>query len=467
MLTMEGSVIQDTRFYGDRISAVGIWVEKAEANIKDSVVLRNAIIGVWFEASQGTVVGSVVSDTWDKDGNTAQFVESGIRIAAGSDVKLLDSLVARNRFAGILALDSTVQVERSIIRDTLPFRANKLYGFGVLVNSPNPDSTSKLTLKDSLVADNADIGVLFHGGGDALLEGVVVRGTANSPGKNTSAHAVYVAANRDKDDTVLHPSRARIQNSLLEGNKYMGLLAWSGADVTVQASTIRSTLRLTTLPEDEQGGVGVWVQENAKYFMQGYRANLKMSESLVEGSQGFGLTVMCGGRVVMERSLIRGNAPAKGNGASGALAVFSKVCDKTLEIPVLSLKESGVQGTSGTGIQVQDATASVDRCVVEDTKGPQGDGITVVQEIRKASLSLTRGYISKSKRAGILFSGGGGKVCTSIVRQGTFSIVLDKSASPTICEDVVLKDNNRNNLAFGQGLKPSPIPRFPKLTDPF
>lgn len=173
--------------------------------------------------------------------------------------------------------------------------------------------------------------------------------------------------------------------------------------------------------------------------------------------------VTCGGWAVLERSLIRDNTPARGAVAGGALAFFDKSCEQALQSPTLNLKDSGILLASGAGVQIVDASATVDRCVVEDTREPFGDGISVAQRTRNANLTLTRGYIISSSRAGILFSGGGGKVCSSVLRGGTFSIVLDEGAAPTICEDNVFQDNGRNGIAFGQGLKPAPVPRIPKL----
>ena len=462
LLTMERSVVQDTKTYfdGKLWSAFGVWIKESEAIIKDSVVQRNSVTAVGLSASKCTLVGSVVADTRDRDGDTREG-GVGIKLFSRSSLKLLDSVVARNRVVGVAAFDSTVQVERSVVRDTLPLRANNLYGFGFFVASLEPDSSSKLTLQDSLVADNAYMGIFFQRG-DALIERVVVRDTGASPGNNTMAQAVYASAKKRKGDTGHHPSRVRIDHSLLVNNRYMGLVAYSGSDITFHRSTIRSTGPLTTAPES-QGRYGVWVQENAKYVKDGYRASLKLTESLVEGSHAYGLVVACGGGAVLERSLFRDNSPAKGTVAGGVLAFFEKSCEQALQSPTLVLKDSGIQRASGAGIQLENATASVDRCVVEDTLGPFGDGISVVRGIRGATLTLTRGYVNRNRRAGVMFSGGGGKVCGSVLRGGTFAAVIDKGANPDFCEDNVFEDNKRNSIAFGKGLEPAPVPRIPKL----
>ena len=366
--------------------------------------------------------------------------------------------MADNRQLGLLAVESTVTMERCVIKGTLPQTVDQKHGYGIFLRSIKTQP-GKLTLTDSTISDSSSMG-LFQLGGEATLKRVVIRKTGSARGNNAMPHGLSAGGGVDTEDGTIPAARLDVDTCLWEDNIFVGLLIGSGSDVVVSRSTVRSSRARSWISKVEQSaGGGIWVQEMVGPRKQEYKLNAKaqIRDSLVEQTEGPGLTVLFGGTMSVERSVIRDTGALKGLAVPAVLVQGSEDHPKEPS-PVLSIKHSAVKSTPGVGVQLSGAKVYLERCMVESTRAPFGDGISVKKtDKRDAYLGLTSSLVKDSTRAGLILFGGAGKVCRSTLQKNKYAIVLEQGAKPVICEDNKYVDNERD-VVFGLKLEPARLP---------
>ena len=433
--------------------------------VMDSVISDNGPeAGIHFHDSKGRILRSVIGKNRDRPRET-EVSSAGVRVQEGSEVVIQDSLIADNRQFGILALESTLTVERSVIRGTRPRTVDKKDGHGILLRAMQ-GQPGKLALTDSTISDNSSKGV-FLLGGLATLKRVLIRKTGSARGNNPMPHGLSTAGGTE----TIPMARLHLDTCLLEDNTFVGMMLGSGSDVVVSRSTIRSSrVRSWISSVENKYGGGIWVQEWTGPRKKEYKmaALAKILDSLFEKIEGPGLTVLFGGTASVERSLIRDTSALEGLAMPAVLVQSSETYPEE-PAPVLSMKDSAVKNTPGVGVQVRGAKANLKRCVVEHTRAIYGayygDGISIEKtEQRNANLDLTSCLVKDSARAGLIFFGSTGKVCRSTFQNNKYAIDLEKGASPVICGDNRYVDNERD-VVFGLGLKSAPVPWIPELPD--
>lgn len=256
-------------------------------------------------------------------------------------------------------------------------------------------------------------------------------------------------------------------HSVVEGGQYGGIWTDDGIAMTIYRSVVRDI----SIPPKSilEIGFGIWSMETLKMTKLGYHSSVVVRESLVERIEGFGISTFRNGRMKVERSLVRDALPVSAPGASSVgIAAVSVGEDPALSGVVLDVQDSAVEKMAGEGIHVEGGRATVSRTMVTDTRLPFGYGLSVNRPDKAPAteLLLTRALVQNSAQAGVVFHGGKGKVCRSVFGKNKYAVVLENGTAPVICEDNRYVENERNGVAFGQGLKPARVPEVSKIKIP-
>jgi hypothetical protein len=234
---------------------------------------------------------------WGVAGETADFpglVELWLRA----------SLVEDNREFGLFASGLRLVSFGNMVRGTQPNDAGEL-GHGIHVQpKANARGSASLSLGNSVIEDNHEVGV-FVSGRSAFIDTTVVRGTKPSP---TGEGGRGIEIHTDSD----LPAEFDLFASLVEQNHEAAVII-GGAEAVIRENVIRGTR-----PGVEGNfGRGVHVQGD----LSGAVHSLSLQSTLIEGSHGIGLTVLDAAAQV-EKSIVRDSAvDAAGQFGDGVLVV--------------------------------------------------------------------------------------------------------------------------------------------------
>ena len=296
--TIEGSLIQDTRASADGTGGQGINVEQVaqrappKLGLRESIVRRNRSAGVWVYGGEATIEESLVQDTRPRelDGYYGFGVLALGRLEPGgvhpASVALKGSTIAGSPFGGLAVYGSSATLERSVVRDTKEPEARRWGGPGVLASSLGGEP-SVLALKQSLVTDSSDVGVLVEGS-RATLEGSAVLRAGTRLGDGGGGAGIYAWPGKDRVPTDL-----KLLDCQVEKSGSVGVQAVS-TPLEVQRSMIT-------------GSVGDAVGFGDGVVVQGADARLELLDSLVQDSERCGI-VAVGAAGLVDRSLIARNA---------------------------------------------------------------------------------------------------------------------------------------------------------------
>jgi hypothetical protein len=161
VLSVQDCLVADTApQVADGSFGRGINLQGAAFELRRSVVRHAVEQGVLVAAeSTADLEAVVVSDIESQLGTGRRGM--GIAVQAAS-LQLRDSLVVRTRSIGVAALDSQVTVERSIVRDT-DAAADGLFGDGLVATLMETGSIPELSVTDSIVAGSLRAGVANFG----------------------------------------------------------------------------------------------------------------------------------------------------------------------------------------------------------------------------------------------------------------------------------------------------------------
>ncbi|MFZ5785819.1 MAG: right-handed parallel beta-helix repeat-containing protein, partial [Acidobacteriota bacterium] len=328
--TVERTVVRDTRPSASD-SSWGFGVSVAAPNklpttltLRESVLARNLDTGLVVTGATTLIVErSVVRDTTSSPADGTQglgiYVGADPQSAATVTATIKDSLVAGNKNVGVLINNSTVTLERTIVRDTGAETSAGHWGMGV---SGYP---AQLTLRDCLVAGNRQTGVaIVLGGSQATLERTIIRDTGFQAMENGDLSFGV--------QTQLGATLA-MSECIVARTRWVGVLAL-GSKATLSSCVVRDTEPRVT---DGVLGIGVGVMADPPAT-----STLAVSGCAIERSRGVGIGVLDSSATV-ERTVVRGTLGSKDPdgkegygdgiyvlGARGSVAVANSLVESNL-----------------------------------------------------------------------------------------------------------------------------------------
>ncbi len=160
-LSVQGCLVADTMPQeADGSFGRGINVQGSALELRGTVVRHAVEQGVLVAAESTAVFEALVVSDIESQPDTGRR-GMGI-VAQAASVSLSDSLVVRTRSIGVAALDGTVIVQRSIIRDTAA-SVDGLFGDGLVATLMNAGASPTLSVTDSIVAGSARAGLANFG----------------------------------------------------------------------------------------------------------------------------------------------------------------------------------------------------------------------------------------------------------------------------------------------------------------
>ena len=416
--------------------------------IHESIISNNRWAGIHLLSSMATLADSVIVDTQPQVSDMKFGV--GIRAESSSSIKLAstlsvqDSLVARNRVAGVLLFGSSATLESSVVRDTESQSSDRKYGMGIQIEvQGSTQLPSNLVVRDSAVVNNRVIGVALYSS-TATLERSVVRDTRPSALDQMEGMGIQAVMKSG----MKYGSTLKLSDCLLKGNRKEGIVLTSST-ATIERSIVRDTKPQSS---DKNFGLGIsaYVGSDTKV-----PSSLNMRDSIVANSWTVGVFVGSS-KLIAERSVIRFTHPRASDNLGYAIMAGQQ---DGMQGSTLELRDCMISNNWNVSVMLYRSTGTVERCLVQDTKATPigfGDGLEV--RGKTGTLTISESLVDRSERAGLGFFGSGGLVKRSVFRNGLFSIIVEDGASPKIEEANVFEKNKRNSVSFGRGLKPAPVP---------
>ena len=433
----------------------GIWVESGGTlTLRDSLVTGNRHGGIDVFGSKATVERSVVRDTRERTsdkkfgGGIEANVGAGRKQNQGSELVLRDSLVANNRFIGIIVASSKATVERSVVRDTREQASDKEAGTGIQAFVGIDQSQgSELVLRDSLVAGNRNAGIVVASS-KATVERSVVRDTRGRASNKQLGCGILAIDGPNQS----RGSELVLRESLVTGNRTEGIYML-GSKVTVERSVVRDTHEQAS---DNKRGSGIYAALGSG---QSRGSELVLRDSLVAGNRTVGIGV-ASSKASVERSVVRDTREQASDKQFGQ-GIQASVRPGQSGGSELVLRDSLAAGNRTVGILVLGSKATVERSVVRDTRknglGGYGDGLIGGE---KSTLQARDSTVESSARAGFLIENSSGSIHRCLIRRNIFAIDLEKGARPTIGTDNMIVDNKENEVTSRNLKIPSPA-KFP------
>ena len=409
----------------------------------------------------------------------------GVVITAGT-LTLEDVVVEGAREIGAVSVfDGDLHLIRSVIRATQP-AANGPLGRGV-----DAEDGGRVTVTESAIEDNLEVGVFLQGAG-TRFEGsnIVVRGTKEGP--TSGGRGIEV-----KDGAQLEAKRIVVAD-----NGEVGLFAIDpGTTITLTDAVIRDTRMVDgVLGEgiDLQDGATltatrITVADNHQDAISVEGATATLSEAAIEstaplglGDYGTGVYAAAGALVELSRSAVADNTDIAlvSIGAASIVRATDVLVSRAGDVP-LGVYGVGVAALEGGRVEAErltvsraltagvfvgiEASAVLTRLFVSESQpaadGSFGHGLVAIEGGR---LELSSSLIDASAAVGMLFSASGARVTGSFVRANPVALhAQDGSrfvegsgagAEPldvVIADDCILVDNETR---IGAGALPLPDP---------
>ena len=479
--------------------------------MSDSVIANNMSTSIFLLSVNATIQRSVIKDTKPRPSNGAAGVgvtaEMKSNKSAPSTLKIEDSLVANNRYAGIYLGSSNAVITRSVVRDTREVLDTKGGGYGIQATlSAGRKVPSSLEVHQSVVSRNMDVGV-FLLNAKATISESMVQDTRPNPLLNLRGNGIVA----DNFTQAAPLSAVTVLDSLVQRNHDIGLAVLSSSG-TLTRTIIRGTLPTAS---DKRNGVGLLVSTTDRIAGTTIGSSLTMRDCKIANNRTISAHLYQTNAVV-ERTILQDTQPmASDNSLGHGLSALSST---------LKVSDSVVMGSHGAGINIHNTDATLGGVVIQQTSPTLKDKMfglglqatadsgkekdftltmhrSMVLDNRTVGLNLfTNATLSssvigrtlkevasdemgdaifaggtnskvnldhclvyKSARAGLLFDGASGAVTNSVFRQGTFSIVINGASSPAIGESNLYEDNDRDPISFGKKLTTTKLPKPPKL----
>ena len=257
--TLMQTVVRDTRERtSDKLTGIGIQAmvlagqSRSELVVRDSLVSGNRVVGIFLLSSKAMLERSVVRDTRKRATDSAGGIGVQAMVQTGQgwpELTVRDSLLSGNRTSGLLLLSSKALVERSVVRDTRAQASDKRVGRGIQASVQNgEDRPSELTVRDSLITRNRDVGILVENS-KVTVDRTVVRDTR----EQASDEDFGTGITAQLQDGRSKPSELTVRDSIVSGNRTAGILVQS-SKATVDLTVVRDTRARAS---DGKFGIGV------------------------------------------------------------------------------------------------------------------------------------------------------------------------------------------------------------------
>ncbi len=249
---VSGSVLRDTRTIGGTYGR-GIGIQAAGAGKRSTVTMSRSVLsdnhefGVYVSGSSLTMESSVIRDTLPQDegergrGISVHDTDDG---SERGSVTVRTSVIERNHDVAIFFIDSDGSIETSSIRDTLPNNDGKPAGIAV---QSSVGGSANVLIQSSVVERSHHKGIYVLGA-DITIEGTIIKDNGNQAGGWGLLAMLGPGA---------APPTVTVRESSFEGN-YIDGIAASGATMTIEQTLISNTLAA----QDGTMGRGVHVQDD-------------------------------------------------------------------------------------------------------------------------------------------------------------------------------------------------------------
>ncbi|MGZ3424527.1 MAG: hypothetical protein ACXVEE_42100 [Polyangiales bacterium] len=355
----------------------------ADVTIVGSLIERNQVIGVQVVSSSLTLDGTVVRDTLpaadsSRGTGVGAFFNATTKIVPKLVVQR--SLVERSLYAGILVQDGDAIIESTVVRDTQLAQDTKIYGRGIIAQSTVKPVT--LTVRDSLVEKNHETGIDVNGDAKALIERTIVRDTALNKKEGRGIFGEVLNGNAP----ALTVTDVFVARNPMGGIGGTGMLTITGArlegngnaGILARGGTVKVRSTFVHATKSIAGGT-----EGHGFIarfddMRGLAPSVDLADVAVHDAVKAGIGIF-GGSATIDSCSVRDIAsePASGNAGIGiVIQRFSPTQDGTLD-----LKSTRVDRATGAGIYVVGAKATIASAMERATRanpfGDFGDGLVL------------------------------------------------------------------------------------------
>jgi hypothetical protein len=378
-LAIRGAVAGLAASGSEALVASGLWIHDTASRgidveddlgptaitVSDTLVESAGEIGIFVGGASAVVERTLVRGTKPGPGNA---FGDGIQVARNEetgtpgDLALAQSLLEANHDYGLFLVGVSADVERVVIRNTLPQASDGDFGRGIGVQSDLVTlDRGTLALRDSVLEANTDIGLVILAA-DATVERTVVRDTL--PNGVTGRHGRGIEV--DDHPPSMVSSTLDLARSVVSGNGEHGIVVF-GAAVTVRATVVRATQ-----PRAADGlfGRGVTVQVDPT---SGLAAHATLLDSRIIESHDFGLLVMGGEAAVHHVEIGDTLAAPDATDGDGIAAAFMTSATH-VDVAASLVRASARAGVAAFGAVVDIAGTSID-CALFPLNGQALGGV--------------------------------------------------------------------------------------------
>jgi hypothetical protein len=292
---------------GTPLAAIDIRTGADGTELRDLSVVSNKL-GIVMSGSRDVLVDRV----WVHDGaDRAINVQDSL---GPSSMTVSHSLIENNQYLGVLNFSSTVIVDATVIRDTVP-HSSGLFGMGVSAQEDLMSlAPADLTITGSLIERNAQLGV-YVSGSTAYIDSTVVRDT-----KLDAANEFGRGVQLENGNVVTQQAIVTLERSVVERNIAYGVFI-HGSQATVRATVVRDT------QTDINGGFGQAI--GAQIGTDDIVSTATIEHSLIDTSRGTGV-IFTSSVGIMDSTVVR-NTLAAPNGTLGdAIVVYTMPASNVL-----------------------------------------------------------------------------------------------------------------------------------------
>jgi len=277
----------------------------------------------------------------------------GVAAARASGLTVQDSLIVGNREIGISLEGTTATVERTTIRDLRAAAAGLQWTHAAISAgvAPTTKQPSTLTVRESVISGALGAAVLVNGSA-ATVEGCALQQTGATPAQENGSGVLALGA-----------ATVTVRDTLIAESRTAGVAVLS-ATATLERLVIRDTKERLT---DQRGGHGVYAMPDEG---TGPSSTVTLSESVLARNTSGGVGVISS-KATVERCLIKDTLPTVLD--QGAGIGVGAVMVKGAPAPSLTLRDSLITGNRTIGVLLTSAEGTIERCVIKDTQAQASD----------------------------------------------------------------------------------------------
>jgi hypothetical protein len=407
---------------GVRVNPDPVSLAPGEVIVVGSLLEKNEYANAEAVSSKMTIEGSVLRDGVPVAGKYGVGVMAArnMTVKQPADLTVRGSIVEGNSYIGIVATDSKLLVEGSVIRNTKLEAKDKKYGRGIVVQGNVTAVEARVS--GSVIEANQETGIDVNGDAKMVVTGSIVRDTKANGETGTG---VFGEVLNGKAPAL------EIDRSLFTGNAKAGVI--SAGMLTVRASRFSHNKIFSLVTRGGAATVSASLFEDTSADANGLNGHgllaivdktrildpaLTVEDTAVRRARKAGIA-MFGGKLTIARSSVQDIAAEKVAGLG--VSIESK---RPVDSSLLEIDQSLIEKVSGAAVLVYGAPARLSNVHIRDVRLGEGvgfgDGVFVggmffeTFGIRTASLELRGSWIERAARTGVAMFG------SSLAMEGTF-----------------------------------------------